>query len=99
MDTTPGRGHVDAFNAETGQHLWRFYTIPGDPAQGSENPAMAMAAKTWGRDWWKKIAGGSVWDAITYDSKLNLLYFGTDGAQPQNPLERGIPHGDEAFHE
>jgi PQQ-dependent dehydrogenase (methanol/ethanol family) len=97
MDVTPSRGHVDAFDARTGRHLWRFYTIPGDPAKGFENPAMAMAAKTWGKDWWKDIAGGSVWDAITYDPTLNLLYFGTDGAQPQNPLERGAGRGDELF--
>jgi PQQ-dependent dehydrogenase (methanol/ethanol family) len=97
MDLTPSRGHLDAFDAKTGRHLWRFYTIPGDPAQGFENPAMAMAAKTWGKDWWKGTAGGSVWDAITYDPTLNLLYFGTDGAQPQNPLERGAGRGDELF--
>jgi hypothetical protein len=49
MDVAPNRGHVDAFDAKTGRHLWRFYTIPGDPAKGFENPAMAMAAKTWGQ--------------------------------------------------
>ena len=97
MDVSPSRGHVDAFDPRTGRHLWRFYTIPGDPAKGFENSAMAMAAKTWGKDWWKDIAGGSVWDAITYDLKLNLLYFGTEGAQPQNPLERGAGRGDELF--
>ena len=35
------------------------------------------AAKTWSGEWWKLGGGGPVWDAISYDPKLNLLYFGT----------------------
>src|SRR6185437_3072888 len=70
-DSNVGRGYVDAFDAKTGRHLWRFYTIPGDPAKGFESPAMAMAAKTWGKDYWKHDGGASVWDSITYDPKLD----------------------------
>jgi glucose dehydrogenase len=32
VDTGIGRGSMDAFDAATGKHLWRFYTIPGDPS-------------------------------------------------------------------
>jgi PQQ-dependent dehydrogenase (methanol/ethanol family) len=96
-DMSPSRGYLEAFDAKTGKLLWRFYTIPGDPAKGFENKAMEMAARTWGKEWWKNVAGGSVWDAITYDQKLNLVYFGTDGAQPLNPLKRGSGRGDELF--
>jgi PQQ-dependent dehydrogenase (methanol/ethanol family) len=96
-DMAPSRGFLSAFDARTGKPLWRFYTIPGDPAKGFGDKAMAMAAKTWGHEWWKNVSGGSVWDAITYDPKLNLVYFGTDGAQPMNPLKRGSGRGDELF--
>jgi quinohemoprotein ethanol dehydrogenase len=97
LDSGVSRGHIDAFDAATGRHLWRFYTVPGDPAKGFENKAMEMAASTWEKDWWKTTAGATVWEGITYDSELNQVYFGTDGAQPQNPAERGPPQGDELF--
>ena len=96
-DSNVGRGYVDAFDAKTGRHLWRFYTIPGDPAKGFESPAMAMAAKTWGKDYWKHDGGASVWDSITYDPKLDQIYFGTDGASPWSPPARGEKRGDELF--
>ena len=96
-ETGSNRGHVDAFDAATGRHLWRFFTIPGDPAKGFENKAMEMASKTWGKDYWKKSGGGAVWDALTYDPVLNLLYIGTDGATPFNPRARGEGAGDELF--
>lgn len=96
-DSGIGRGHMDAFDAATGRHLWRFYTIPGDPAQGFENKAMEMAAKTWGKEYWKLVGGGSVWDAITYDDKLNLVYIGVDSAAPVVPTKRGEGRGDELF--
>jgi PQQ-dependent dehydrogenase (methanol/ethanol family) len=96
-DTGSNRGYVDAYEAETGRRLWRFFTIPGAPAKGFESDALAKAAKTWGKDYWKRAAGGSVWDAITYDPVLNLVYIGTDGASPTNPSARGEGAGDELF--
>jgi alcohol dehydrogenase (cytochrome c)/quinohemoprotein ethanol dehydrogenase len=71
------RGYVSAYDAQTGKLDWRFYTVPGDPSQPFENDAMARAAKTWGGEWWKRGGGGNVWDAISYDPELNLLYFGS----------------------
>lgn len=96
-DSGANRGFVDAFDAASGRHLWRFYTIPGDPAKGFENKAMEMASKTWGKEYWKKSGGGVVWDALTYDPVLNLLYIGTDGAAPFDPRLRGAGSGDELF--
>ena len=52
------RGYVSAYDAETGEQVWRFYTVPGNPADGFENPAMEMAAKTWSGNWWEKGGGG-----------------------------------------
>jgi PQQ-dependent dehydrogenase (methanol/ethanol family) len=90
------RGYVDAFDQKTGRHLWRFYTMPGDPSRPFESPQMAMAAKTWGTDYWKYIHGGAnVWDAITYDASSDTLYFGTEGLW--NPALRAPDAGDELF--
>ena len=100
IDSGVGRGFVDAFDADTGKHRWRFFTVPGEPPVGGYgNMTMEMAAKTWGTgEWWKKAVGcGSPWDAITYDAKTNLLYFGVDGPTPWNPKERAADAGDELF--
>lgn len=43
-DVGPIRGYVTAYSADTGQQLWRFHTVPGNPADGFENDAMKMAA-------------------------------------------------------
>jgi PQQ-dependent dehydrogenase (methanol/ethanol family) len=96
-DSGKTRGYVSAFDVKTGELLWRFYTIPGDPAKGFENDAMKMASKTWGKEYWKFVGGGSAWDAMTYDPVLNLLYIGTDAPFPANPLLRGDGAGDELF--
>ncbi len=76
------RGFVSAYDAETGKQLWRFYTVPGNPADGFENKAMEEAAKTWTGEWWKNGGGGTVWNSFSYDPELNLVYFGTgNGAE------------------
>ena len=62
------RGYVSAYDADSGEQLWRFYTVPGNPSHGFENSAMEMAAATWFGEWWKTGGGGTVWDGITYDS-------------------------------
>jgi PQQ-dependent dehydrogenase (methanol/ethanol family) len=99
IDSGAERGFVDAFDGATGQRKWRFYTVPDDPAKGKqETEVLEMAAKTWGTDWYAKSRGcGSVWDAITYDEKLNLLYIGTAGPSPWNPKQRPVDAGDELF--
>ena len=72
----PTRGFFDAYDAKTGRRAWRFYTVPGDPSKPFENEAMARAAKTWSGEWWKLGGGGAVWDSMSYDPALNLIYFG-----------------------
>ena len=74
------RGALAAYDAETGKEVWRFWTVPGDPAKGFETKELEMASKTWtGKDGWK-IGGGDVWHAITYDDATGLVIFGTAGA-------------------
>lgn len=85
----PVRGFFSAFDANTGQFAWKFYTIPGDPAKGFENDAMRKASATWPEGAWKMNGGGSVWDAISYDPEANLLYVGTGNAGPWTEAARG----------
>jgi PQQ-dependent dehydrogenase (methanol/ethanol family) len=83
------RGYFDAYDARTGRRSWRFYTVPGDPANGFENAAMKRAAGSWEDGWWKLGGGGAVWDGMAYDPDLNLIYVATGNG----PKEGGIQHG------
>jgi quinohemoprotein ethanol dehydrogenase len=76
------RGYVSAYDAETGNLVWRFYTVPGDPSKPFESPVLEKAAKTWSGEWWKNGGGGTVWDSMAYDPQLDMLYVGTGNADP-----------------
>ncbi len=92
------RGFLGAYNVKDGSLAWRFYTVPGDPALGFENDAMKMAAKTWNGEWWKLGGGGgTVWDSMAYDPKLDLLYFGVGNGTPWNQEIRSPGGGDNLF--
>jgi quinohemoprotein ethanol dehydrogenase len=91
------RGYLSAYDADSGKMAWRFYTVPGDPADGFENAAMAAAAKTWNGAWWKLGGGGTVWDSMAYDPDLDLLYIGTGNGSPWNQRVRSPGGGDNLF--
>jgi len=91
------RGYVTAYDADTGNVAWRFYTVPGDPAKGFENKALDMAAKTWNGEWWKYGGGGTVWDAMAYDPDTDLLYIGVGNGAPWNQAYRSPGGGDNLF--
>ena len=91
------RGYVTAYDAETGKQAWRFYTVPGNPADGFENDAMAKAAKTWNGQWWKMGGGGSTWDGITYDPQTDLVYVGVGNGSPWNPKLRSPAGGSNLY--
>ena len=91
------RGYVTAYDAETGEQVWRFYTVPGNPADGFENEAMEMAAETWTGEWWKGGGGGTVWDSIVYDPELDLLYLGVGNGAPWDRNLRSPGGGDNLF--
>lgn len=91
------RGYVTAYDAETGEQLWRFWTVPGNPADGFENEAMEMAAKTWSGEWWKQGGGGTAWDSIVYDPELNLIYIGVGNGAPHSHNQRSEGKGDNLF--
>ncbi len=91
------RGYVTAYDAQTGQLVWRFYTVPGDPSKPFEQAILAKAAKTWTGEWWKIGGGGTVWDAIVYDPELDLLYIGVGNGGPWNEKYRSPKGGDNLF--
>jgi len=91
------RGYVTAYDAETGDEAWRFYTVPGNPADGFESPAMEMAAKTWNGEWWTAGGGGTAWDSFSFDPELDLLYIGTGNGAPWQRDLRSPGGGDNLF--
>ncbi len=91
------RGYLDAYQAETGQRVWRFYTVPGNPANGFENETMRRIAQTWNGEWWKLGGGGTVWDSMAYDPELDLLYVGVGNGTPWNRRLRSPGGGDNLF--
>jgi alcohol dehydrogenase (cytochrome c) len=66
------RGFLDAYDARTGDRLWRFHTIPGPGEPGHES---------WGGDSWK-TGGGPTWLTGSYDPALNTLYWGVGNPGP-----------------
>jgi alcohol dehydrogenase (cytochrome c) len=66
------RGFVQAFDARSGQPVWKAYTIPGPGEPGNE---------TWPGDSWK-TGGAPAWVTGTYDPALNLTYWGTGNPGP-----------------
>ena len=91
------RGHVTALDAKTGKQLWRFWAVPGDPAKGYDDPAMAKAAKTWSGRWWEKGGGGTPWNAFSYDPETNTVFVGTGNGFPYNARLRSPGGGDNLF--
>jgi alcohol dehydrogenase (cytochrome c) len=60
------RGHLDAYDADTGKLVWRFWTT--EPT-------------SWAGDTYLH-GGAVVWGTPSYDPELHLLYFATGNAYP-----------------
>jgi alcohol dehydrogenase (cytochrome c) len=81
------RGHLDAFDVETGDHQWRCYMVPKPGEPGSETwPADGEA---WAR------GGANCWLTSTFDPETNLLYVGTGNPAPD--FDGGVREGDNLF--
>ena len=92
------RGYVTAYDVDSGDELWRFYTVPGNPNEPFESPEMEIAAKTWsGGKWWEYGGGGTVWDSMAYDPVLDTLYIGTGNGSPWNRYVRSPGGGDNLY--
>jgi outer membrane protein assembly factor BamB len=60
------RGYVSAYDADTGDMVWRFYTVPGDPSRPFEVPFLRKHQDVDGgvvEVRWRR----TVWDSIVYD--------------------------------
>src|SRR5215469_11996123 len=68
------RGFIDAYDANTGERKWRFYTTPGPGEPGHE---------TWAGDSWK-IGGSAAWITGVYDKETNQLFWTTGNPAPSN---------------
>ena len=66
------RGFVAAYDAESGEEVWRSHTIPGPGEPGNE---------TWPGDTWR-TGGASIWITGSFDPELNLTYWGTGNPGP-----------------
>ncbi len=93
----PNRGYITAYDADTGEYAWRFWIVPGNPADGFEDAAMEMAAETWTGEWWRHGGGGNAWHGFTYDAELDQLYIGTGNGSPWNRKIRSPGGGDNLF--
>ncbi|MEL7028393.1 MAG: PQQ-dependent dehydrogenase, methanol/ethanol family [Pseudomonadota bacterium] len=91
------RGYISAYDAESGEMAWRFYTVPGDPSAPFETPVLEQAAETWNGEWWALGGGGTVWDSMAYDPDLDLLYIGVGNGSPWNQAIRSPGGGDNLF--
>jgi len=88
------RGYVTAYDTASGELVWRFYTIPHDPAEGpQETQALETALATWDPDSrWDVGGGGTAWDAITYDPTFDQVIVGVGNGGPY-PLNTRSPDG------
>ncbi len=91
------RGYITAYHAQTGEQAWRFYTVPGNPAEPFEHSELERAAKTWTGKWWEVGGGGTAWDAMAYDPDLDLLYVGTGNGSPWTRYARSPGGGDNLY--
>ena len=73
------RGFLDAYHAATGEHAWRFWTIPAPGEPGSE---------TWGDPDVLRRGCGATWLTGSYDAELDLLYWPTGNPCPDLNGER-----------
>ncbi len=93
------RGYVTAYDTETGNQVWRWFTVPGDPSKPFEDASMEAAAKTWDPSgkYWLNGGGGTPWDTMTYDPDLNLVFIGTGNGAPWNRKVRSPSGGDNLY--
>lgn len=91
------RGYINAYDADSGDLAWRFYTVPGSADGPFEHEELAAAAKTWDEKSNWQGAGGTAWDSIAYDPTLDLLYVGTGNGSPWPHYDRSPSGGDNLY--
>ena len=92
------RGYLSAYDAETGELAWRFFTVPGRSlaalrasriGAGRGHPGPASGGST--------AAAATVWHSIVYDADFDQLLFGTGNGAPWPRAIRSPDGGDNLF--
>lgn len=79
------RAFIDAYDPDTGERLWRHYTVPAEGEPGSESWA--------GRSY--ETGGASTWAVGAYDAKTDTLFWGTGNPGP--PFSGATRSGDNLY--
>jgi lanthanide-dependent methanol dehydrogenase len=90
------RGHMSAYDIETGELVWRAYSTgpdeemlidPQETTHLGQPVGADSSLKTWEGDQWQ-LGGGTTWGWLTYDPELDLVYYGTGNPGTWNPSQR-----------
>jgi PQQ-dependent dehydrogenase (methanol/ethanol family) len=90
------RGHVTAYDMETGERVWRAYSTgpdeemlvdPENTTQLGKPIGPNSSLDSWEGDQWQ-IGGGTTWGWYSYDPDLDLIYYGTGNPGTWNPSQR-----------
>jgi alcohol dehydrogenase (cytochrome c) len=81
-------GFIQAFDVETGKHLWTWNAIPQSPKDPGAN--------TWAGDSYK-LGGGPIWVSGSFDPEMNTIFYGT--GQPGSQWAGDVREGDNLFTE
>ena len=90
------RGHVTAYDLDTGDLVWRGYSTGPDDEMLIDPEKTTHLGKvvgkdsslnSWEGDQWK-IGGGTTWGWFSYDADENLMYYGTGNPSTWNPSQR-----------
>ena len=97
------RGYLSAYDANTGDKVWRFYTVPNPEKQPDGEISDAafedIGNVTWGDEgaWVTDGGGGTVWDSIVYDEVNDQIIFGVGNGSPWTREFRDPSGGDNLF--
>ncbi len=97
------RGYLTAYDVNTGEKAWRFYTVPNPSKQPdgeiSDAAFTSIGNVTWGDTgaWTTDGGGGTVWDSIVYDEVNDQIIFGVGNGSPWNRTFRDPSGGDNLF--
>ena len=90
------RGWVAAYAVESGEQLWKAYSMGPDedvmlaPDFNAANPhhgGPGDGTETWPGDRWRN-GGGATWGWYAYDPELDLIYYSTGNPGTWNPTPR-----------
>lgn len=90
------QSHVTAYNIDTGERVWRAYSMgpdeqilmdPNKTTHLGKPVGKDSGLNTWEGDQWK-IGGGATWGWYSYDPEADLFYYGTGNPSTWNPAQR-----------